>query len=186
MGGAIKSAGSVLGSGVTAFTNSPIGDTLFGAKSPDQAANLVNTNSAEGQAASKSALGAYSTQVGNLDQTVSANIAGQEDQLRQNSADQAMKAQDLVAQHGLGDSSLGLSTVLNQSRGLGDQIGQVRAGANMMKSNLLNSSTQGISGLMGAQSNGMVYNKAVQGGVRRGGIMEPITSIGGMMAKGGA
>lgn len=188
MGSAVKDIGNNVTNAVTlgAVGNGPLGnpfDTLFGKQVPNQGASIVNTNSAAGMQASNNALNAMNDNISNVGSITNDAITAQENQARQGAADQAMKAQDLVAQHGLGDSSLGLGTVLNQSKGLGDQIGQIRAGKDMLQSNLLNNYSSGISGLMNAQNGGMIYNKAVQGGYRQGGVLAPITEAVGVGMK---
>lgn len=92
----------------------------------------------------------------NTDNLAESSVAMEENGLRASSKDAEMQAHDLVAQRGLGNSSVGLNAILSQTRNLGDQIAAARARLPLMKYDLktqnLNNATRGIQDILNSRT----------------------------------
>ncbi len=97
-----------------------------------------------------------------------------EEQARAGVGDQERLAQKMVAQRGLGGTSLGLNAILNQSKGLGDQLGTIRANQPMLQNQLgqqnLNFATSGINQILGEQGSSKALKMGTPAGPRTGGL----------------
>jgi hypothetical protein len=116
----------------------------------------------------ESAIGKYKDLMGqNTNQIAENEIAGMENQARTMSGDVQRKATDLVSQRGLGNSSVGLNAIINSTRGLNDQIGGIRAKLPGLQRGLamenLNTSTQGLNSILGAQGAQRAYQQGTEG-----------------------
>lgn len=166
-------------------------DLLFGKKEAGTAGGFVSSDlSAEQNAA----LGQYNKLLDTDTQTlansqINAQTTGlrraaevQEAGARQAAQDAQMNAQKMVAQRGLGNSSVGLNAVLNQSRGLSEKIGDIRANefsqraqieaqqpmlAYNLKTQNLATATGGINNILGTRER--FYQQGTAGG-RKGGL----------------
>lgn len=191
MGGVVKSvagAGAGIAQGALGpLTSGTLGDTLFGKEDPGQAASVVNVNSPEAQKFTTQAMNKFGEYLNKDPNQIAENqTVLQENQARQNALDQEMQAKQAVAQRGLGNTSLGLNAVLNSKQDLNKQIGAIRANQPMLANQLgqqnLNFAAGGIGNLMGAQNQGIIYNKAVASQGRLPGGIAPILMKGGQMA----
>lgn len=137
-------------------------------------------------AVQEKALGKYSDLLDvNTDKIADTSIANQERQIRTNLADSERKAKELVAQRGLGRSSVGLNAILGASKDMGNQIGQVRSSLpalqyDMRTANLGNAS-QGIGNIL----NSRAYIQGNPGAGRAGGLL-PLLGLGAGAMAGGA
>lgn len=97
-------------------------------------------------------------------------IAASERGIRQGGEDATRQAQQMVAQRGLGNSSVGLNAILNQKRDMANQIGANRARLPGLQYDMnlanLNSATKGIQDILGSR----MYQNGTPGGQRSGGI----------------
>lgn len=111
------------------------------------------------------------TQYGDmLKSSVGGQMAAMERQARAGVEDQTRQAQKMVAQRGLGGSSLGLNTILNQSKGLSDQLGAIRGSEQQLKQQNLQNATGGINSILGAQGAQTAFVQGTPGGGRKGGL----------------
>lgn len=132
------------------------------------------------------ALGQYNSLLGQkTDQMAKNAIAGQENQIRANAQDAERKASQLVAQRGLGNSSVGLNAMINTTRNMGDQLGAARAklpGLQYdMKVNNLNTATNGIQNIL----TNRIFKQGTGSTGRQGGLL-PLIGGGLGAAFGGA
>jgi hypothetical protein len=99
------------------------------------------------------------------------SIMAQENAIRANAGDAQRQAQDLIAQRGLGRSSVGLNAILNSTRNMGEQIGQVRGQlptlAYDLKTKNLDRATSGIQNIL----NNRTFIQGREGTGRNGGLV---------------
>lgn len=132
----------------------------------------------------KDALGKYGDQLNvNTDQMAKNAVAGQERMIQTGAADAERNASKLIAQRGLGNSSVGLNALINTQRNTGDQINNVRAqlpGMQYdMKTKNLDNATSGIQNIL----NNRMFIQGRQGGGRTGGLAPLIgAGLGAAMA----
>lgn len=109
-----------------------------------------------------------------------ANIvqAKREKQLIGEGADQQRRAQQLIAQRGLGRSSVGLNAMLNADRKTQEKIGASRAEAPMLKEKIaqqrlgsIQQATGGINQALQAQGAQRDFVQGQTGGTRSGGLL---------------
>lgn len=171
IGGAIK--GAVLGpmgattlGGLGAAKSSGVSDLLFGKEAKAQKSGYLPLDQTQVKA-----LGKYNT----LMDTDTKNLA--EGQVNRNEAairtggdDATRQAQSLVAQRGLGNSSVGINAILNQKRDMGEKIASNRALLPSLQYDMnlknLNASTDGIQSILGSR----IYQQGNPGGQKQGGI----------------
>lgn len=150
-------------------------DAVLGRKDPGSPAQQINIASPEAQRLSTQAMQGYGDL---LNQDTSQLAANQTQQMmgqaRQGAADQEMQAKQMVAQRGLGNTSLGLNAILNTKQDLGRQLGAIQANQPLLQNQLrmqnLQAAGGGISQLMGAQNAGQIYQPAVASRGRQGGL----------------
>jgi hypothetical protein len=173
MGGSIKSVAKAV-PGVTSLAAGgdgwgamkPAKDILLGKKGKATKDSYTQLDPLQ-----QKALGQYGSILdNNTDQVAENAIAGQENQIRASGADAQRNAQDLVAQRGLGNSSVGLNAIINSNKNMGDQIGAARAmlpGLRQeMKLNNLNGATNGINSIL----NTRMFKQGQAAGPRTGGL----------------
>lgn len=166
MGKAVKTVANVATLG--ALSGGPL--SLLGKKDPGEAASLIDTASPEAAAATREGLLQYKDMLGKSGDIAKTQISQMEQQARQNVADQALRAQQLVAQRGLGRTASGIGSILGVNRGLGEQLGNIRASENQLKLQNLGGISSGIASLMGAQQSGKIYNQGRASMGRQGGL----------------
>lgn len=105
-----------------------------------------------------------------------------EGQARAGADDAERTAQSIVAQRGLGKSSVGIGAILGAKRDLGDRISAIRAqepilryGLEGEKLNRLGTLSGGINSIFGQR----MYTPEVAGGYRQGGLLNLGLGIGG-------
>jgi hypothetical protein len=131
---------------------SGVKDTLFGKKDPGTKDRYTPLEQEQ-----QDALAEYNKLLKTDTNALAKNsIVAQENAIRANAADAERQAQGLVAQRGLGRSSVGLNAILNSTRDMGDRIGQVRGQlptlAHELKVNNLNTATRGIQDIYGSRA----------------------------------
>jgi hypothetical protein len=142
-------------------------DAILGKKDPGTPDEVIDLGSAQGRALQEKALGQYGEI---LNGGVQNQMAAQERQVRTGAEDQARKAQELVSQRGLGNSSVGIGAILNAHRDLGDKVGAIRASEPMFKLQNLQNVTQGVNSIMNEQGQSKIFKLGQQGGQRKGGL----------------
>lgn len=188
-GGAGSVIGGLIGSG-------GIKDALFGAKSKDikgrfekqdpRITELLNLS----QPYRKESIGAFGSEISRLkgldpnkmaSEQTQRNLALTERGLLGSLEDQKRKAAELSAQRGLGQSSIGIGSILGAQRATADQLARQKADIRTGETNLANQlASQRIAGLNQAQSgisgaiSGVPQRNYIQGakGVRGGGLMD--------------
>ena len=159
-----------------------IGDALAGKQDPGVAAQQINTLSPQAQTASSNMIGKFDNMANqDFGQMASNQTQANMNAARQASADTGMKAQQMVAQRGLGGSSLGLSAILGGQQNLNDQLGQIQANQPMLQNQMtrenLQASGQGMQGMIGAQNQGQIYQQAQASKGRQGGLMGAVGGV---------
>lgn len=151
-------------------------DLVLGKKDPGVADRFVALDPLQ-----QKALGKYGEMLNfNTDNLASHAVTNQENLIRANAGDVERNAQKLVAQRGLGNSSVGLNAITGATRDLGDKINAVRASLPSMqydmKMNNLNSATNGLQNIL----NSRTFIQGTPGGTRKGGLAPLIgAGIGG-------
>jgi len=164
MGKSVKSISQGGGiTGINVFGKAK--DLLFGEKQAGEAGGYTQLTPEQ-----QALMDKYSALAKQDTTQIATNMANQQEaQLRQNVADQQMRASQMVAQRGLGNSSVGLNAVLGQSGQLANQIGAVRANQPLAARQLgmenLETARTGINALLGTRD----YKQGVAGG-RKGGL----------------
>lgn len=109
-------------------------------------------------------------------------VTQQENQVRSMAGDTERKARDLVAQRGLGDSSVGLNAILGANRDTGEKINAVRSQLPTLqydlKSKNLGTAAGGIQNIFANR----IFKQGREGGGRTGGLMPLVgAGIGGLL-----
>lgn len=181
-----KAVGKVLGTVTGTLTKGPLGDSLFGEKDPGVAASTANIYNSDQQKLLDNTTNQYQDLLNKNSQIAQNQGAQMENQILANADDQERKAQQIVAQRGLGNSSVGLNAILGAKKNTSDQIAGVRAGLPGMQLDNLNKINSGIGNLLGTQSGGTIYNKAQASTGRDGGLAPLLVAGGKAYASGGA
>lgn len=152
-----------------------IGDAILGKKDPGQAAQNLDFRTDQEKALQGSLYGQYGNILNEDTSKLAANqTANLENQARSNAEDQTREAQKMVAQRGLGNTSLGLNAILNQKSNLGNQIGAIHANQpmleNQMRKDNLNFASNGINSTLNSRMNAFAYQPAVASKGRQGGL----------------
>ena len=164
----------IIGKPVAGLVND-VTDTVLGKEDPGTPNQVIDLASPQGRALQGQALDQYGQFLGqDTGQMAAAQSAAQESQARQNVADQQMKAKELVAQRGLGGTSMGLNAILGQNQGLQNQLGAIRAQApglaQQMKQQNLNFATGGINQILGEQGSSKILSTGQASQGRQGGL----------------
>lgn len=179
--GKVVSAVPIVGKPVGNLYNKltdPIGNVLDEAISGKDVAatpnEVIDMASPEGRKLQEQLLGQYGKGIGTDTSGIAQQqVAAQENQIMQNAADQKMRAEQLVAQRGLGRTASGIGAILNQQKGVADQIGAVRSQLpglqEQMRQQNLNFATSGINQILGEQGQSKVL-KMGQAATKSGGL----------------
>jgi hypothetical protein len=149
IGSLLGPAGTVIGAGLGASGGlGAITDVLLGKKDPGTKDRYTELDPLQ-----KVALGKYGELLGqDTDSFASNAVQKAEEQARANAGDLERKATQLVAQRGLGNSSVGLNAIINSTRNLGDQVGAIRSSLPIMKYDMkvnnLGNAANGINGIL--------------------------------------
>lgn len=171
--------GGVLGSVSSGATG--LGKLIFGKKDPGIADRFIPLDPIQ-----EKALGQYGNMLNtNTDGLAGKMIADQERMIRTGAQDAVRKTNQLMAQRGLKNSSLGLGAITGITRDMGDKIGEVRSRLPGLQYDLktqnLNNATNGLQNIL----NSRTFIQGTPGGQRTGGLAPLIgAGIGG--AYGGA
>lgn len=161
--------------------------TLLGEKTPstpDEVIDLADPRGRQFQSALIDKFGAEA--LTDSGQVARSQIAAQEAQALQNVKDQEMRARQLVAQRGMGRTASGISTILNQSRDIGDQVARIRAQQPGLERQLrqenLGFGSSGINQILNEQGQSKILKTGQQAGPRTGGLLPLVTAgIGGLL-----
>lgn len=109
------------------------------------------------------ALGKYGEALNqNTDQLAKNAVAKQENLIRGGAQDAERKASQLIAQRGLGNSSVGMNALINSTKDMGDKLSATRAGLPQlqydMKMNNLDRAAGGITNILSSRDK--VYGRA--------------------------
>lgn len=153
-----------------------VGDLVLGKKDPGQAAQTIDMNSAAQNATQNKLMGQFEGMANQDFSAIAQNqIAQQESQARQNVQDQEARARQMVAQRGLGNTSIGMNAILGQGKSLGSDIAKIRAGQpgleQQLRSQNLSASSQGINAILGQQQGAKIYQPGVASQGRGGGLL---------------
>ncbi|MGE3608005.1 MAG: hypothetical protein AB7I27_00355 [Bacteriovoracaceae bacterium] len=166
MSKSVKSVGKGLGGGLGV-----VSDLVLGKKDPGIKDRFVALDPLQ-----QKALGKYGDMLDNTENLASNAVANQENLIRANAGDVERNAQKLVAQRGLGNSSVGLNAITGATRDMGDKINAARASLPGLKMDYLNNATNGIQGIL----NSRTFIQGTPGGARKGGLAPLIgAGIGG-------
>lgn len=164
-------------------------DTLLGKKTPGTPDEVIDLASPQGRALQEQLLTQYGQLAGQDTNQMAANqIAGQEAQAIQLAQDQATRAQQLVAQRGLGRTASGISQILGQQRGLGEQLSGIRAQLpglqQQLKQQNLGFASSGINQILNEQGQSKVLKMGQQAQGRSGGLVAAALPIAGQVLGG--
>lgn len=186
--GSVPVVGKPLESLIGKVTN-PLVDTLVGV---DQAATpneIIDMASPEGRKLQEQLLGQYGQGIGkDTNGIAQQQITAQENQIMQNAADQKTRAEQLVAQRGLGRTASGIGAILNQQRGVADQIGAVRSQLpglqEQMRQQNLNFASSGINQILNEQGQSKVLKMGQVARPSNGGLLAAAAPIAGSVLGG--
>lgn len=162
-------------------------DLLLGKKDPGKADETIDMNTPEGYAVQQRLIDRYADLANQSPDQIAANMSQQrERQILQNVKDNEMRTRQLVAQRGLGGSSVGLGQILGQQRKAAEDIAAVRANQPILQRQLgienLNAATGGINQILGLQAQNKILKLGREGGQRQGGLAPLIgAGIGGYL-----
>ena len=89
-------------------------DVLLGEKDPGTPDEVIDLASAKGRGIQDNLLDKYSGIANqNADQLAEQQVTAQENQILRNSQDNQMRAQQMAAQRGIGGSTMGMQSLLN-------------------------------------------------------------------------
>lgn len=107
-----------------------------------------------------------------------------ENQVRASADDEERKAQEMVAQRGLGKSSVGIGAILGTKRDLQNRVSAVRAQEPILRQGYENERINRLGTLSGGINsifNQRMYSPEVGGGVREGGLLGLGLGLGGAL-----
>ncbi len=164
-------------------------DTFMGKKDPGTPDEVIDLADPTGRAFQKQAIGQYGDMMNQDFTQLAANqTASLENQARAGANDQEIRAKQMVAQRGLGGTSLGLNAILNQKAGLGDQIGAIRANQPMLQNQMSKENLQfasgGINQILNEQGQSKVLKMGQQAQGRGGGLLGMAMPIAGQVLGG--
>lgn len=145
-------------------------DGILGKEDPGTDDQLIDIYTPEQQELLNRTTSQYGNLLSQNENMAKVQGAQMENQIIADAQDQERLARQQVAQRGLGNSSLGLSAVLNSGRKVGEKIAGVRANMSNMQADNLNRVSSGLSGLLGAQSGGKIFKQGQASQGRQGGL----------------
>lgn len=149
-------------------------DVALGKETAATPNEVIDMASPEGRKLQEQLLGQYGQGIGkDVSGIAQQQVTAQENQVMQNAADQKMRAEQLVAQRGLGRSASGIGAILSQQKGVNDQISAIRSQLpglqEQMRQQNLNFATGGINQILGEQGQSKVL-KMGQAATKSGGL----------------
>lgn len=162
--------------------SSSLKDMLLGKKSEGSAEKFSALNPEQQQALGLYSEGLKGLQNFNPMEQSKLAILNQERMARSGIGDAERQAKELVSQRGLNRSAAGISAILGVGRGMNDKLQAIRAQQPLLQQQLEGEKLNRLGGLSGginAIYDTRMYTPAVQGGVRQGGILGPLLSLGG-------
>lgn len=159
-------------------------DLLLGKKDPGTPDEVIDLASKQGRELQEGALGKFGDVLNQDTSQLARNqTALLEKQAVAGSQDQERLARQMVAQRGLGSSSVGLNAILNQRAGVTDKLGAIRANQPMLQNQMqqqnLGFATQGINSILGEQGQSKVLKLGQASKGRQGGLMPLIGGAAG-------
>lgn len=164
-------------------------DVAFGKKTPGTPDEVIDMASPTGRALQETALGKYG-EVMNQDvgQLANLQIDNQSRLARAGADDQERMAKQMVAQRGLGGTSLGLNAILGQKANLGNKLndisGQRPMLENQMRQQNLGFASSGINQILNEQGQSKVLKMGQQAQGRSGGLVAAALPVAGQVLGG--
>jgi len=180
-GGKVNSEMRNLGNGLM--------DVAFGKKTPGTPDQVIDLASPTGRALQENALGKYGDVMNqDVGQLAGLQIDTQSKLARAQAGDQERLAKQMVAQRGLGGTSLGLNAIIGQKANLGNKLndiaGQRPMLENQMRQQNLGFASQGINQILNEQGQSKVLKMGQQAQGRSGGLMAAALPIAGQVLGG--
>lgn len=149
-----------------------LSNTLLGKKTPSTPDEVIDLASPTGRALQEQMLEGYGRYAGEQGRQMAALQTGkQEAQAIQNAADQTKRAEQLVAQRGLGRTASGIGAILGQQKGLGKEIAGIRANQPLLEQQQLGFASGGINQILNEQGQSKVLKMGQAAGPRSGGLL---------------
>lgn len=147
-------------------------DAIMGKETPATPDEVIDLGSPQGRALQEQMLGQYGKYAGAEGRQIAALQTGQqESQAIQNVADQTKRAEQLVAQRGLGRTASGIGAILGQQKGLGKDVAAIRANQPLLEQQQLNFASGGINQILNEQGQSKVLKMGQAAGPRSGGLL---------------
>lgn len=164
-------------------------DVALGKETAATPNEVIDMASPEGRKLQEQLLGQYGQGIGkDVSGIAQQQVTAQENQIMQNAADQKMRAEQLVAQRGLGRTASGIGAILNQQRGVADQVGAVRAQLpglqEQMRQQNLNFASSGINQVLNEQGQSKVLKMGQAARPSNGGLLAAAAPIAGSILGG--
>lgn len=190
----LEAANKATGGSLSKIGNS-FKDVALGKETAATPNEVIDMASPEGRKLQEQLLSQYGQGIGtDVSGIAQQQVAAQENQIMQNAADQKMRAEQLVAQRGLGRTASGIGAILNQQKGVADQIGAVRSQLPGLQEQIrqqnLNFASSGINQVLNEQGQSKVLKLGQAAQPRSGGLLAaalPLagTVLGGVAGSGG-
>jgi hypothetical protein len=169
---------------------SPVTDLFLGKKDPGTPDKIVDPADPTARWHQGKALDSYGQMLNkDMGQMSRTQTAQMENQARAGADDQERIARQMVAQRGLGNSSVGLNAVLNQKAGLSEKLGDIRANQPLLEHQMNQQNLQfasgGINSILNEQGQSKVFQQGQASQGRQGGLM-PLLGAGAGAYLGGA
>jgi len=164
-------------------------DVALGKETAATPNEVIDMASPEGRKLQEQLLSQYGKGIGTDTSGIAQQqIAAQENQIMQNAADQKMRAEQLVAQRGLGRTASGIGSILNQQKGVADQISANRAQLpglqEQMRQQNLNFASSGINQVLNEQGQSKVLKMGQAAQPRSGGLLAAALPLAGSVLGG--
>lgn len=164
-------------------------DVALGKENAATPNEVIDMASPEGRKLQEQLLGQYGQGIGtNTNQIAQNQITAQENQVLQNAADQKLRAQQMVAQRGMGNTASGIGAILNQQKGINDQVSAVRSQLpglqEQMRQQNLNFANSGINQILNEQGQSKVLKMGQAAQPRSGGLLATALPLAGSVLGG--
>lgn len=164
-------------------------DVALGKETAATPNEIIDMASPEGRKLQEQLLGQYGQGIGkDVSGIAQQQVTAQENQIMQNAADQKMRAEQLVSQRGLGRTASGIGAILNQQKGVADQIGAVRSQLpglqEQMRQQNLNFASSGINQVLNEQGQSKVLKMGQAAQPRSGGLLAAALPMAGSVLGG--
>lgn len=187
--GVISEGANQASGGKISEVGNQLADSLLGERTPGTPDEVIDMADPLGREHQRTAIGKFgemlNQDVGQLSRIQTGQL---EKQAMAGANDQERLAKQMVAQRGLGNSSVGLNAILNQKADLGNKIGSIRANQpmleNQMKQQNLQFASGGINQILNEQGQSKVLKMGQQAQGRSGGIVGALMPVAGSVLGG--